>query len=209
VKTARDALIDCLSRDIQDKKVLDAVARVPREEFVPEELRHLAYENIPLSIGFGQTISQPLIVALMTQYLELKGSEKVLEVGTGSGYQAAILAELAGRVVSVERIPELEIGARNTLEKLGYHNIAVHSAGKIIGWPEESPYDAILVTAGAPCIPPVLVKQLVPGGRLVAPVGSRWQQELVKFIRQQDGDRVEKLGGCCFVPLIGEDAWSE
>ncbi len=209
MKTSRDVLIEGLSREIQDKKVLEAVSHVPREAFVPEELRHLAYENIPLDIGFGQTISQPLIVALMTQYLELKGSEKVLEVGTGSGYQTAILAELAGWVVSVERIPELEIRARQTLENLGYRNIAVRSAGKTLGCPEEAPYDVIMVTAGAPCLPRDLVEQLVPGGRLVAPVGSRWQQELTRLTRQQDGDRVEKLGGCYFVPLIGGGAWSE
>jgi protein-L-isoaspartate(D-aspartate) O-methyltransferase len=176
---------------------------------VSEELRHLAYENIPLGIGFGQTISQPLIVALMTQCLELEGNEKVLEVGTGSGYQTAILAELAGQVVSVERIPELEIRARQTLENLGYHNIAVRPAGKALGCPEEAPYDVIMVTAGAPCLPRGFVEQLVPGGRLVAPVGPRWQQELTRLTRQQDGDRVEKLGGCYFVPLIGKGAWSE
>jgi protein-L-isoaspartate(D-aspartate) O-methyltransferase len=164
---------------------------------------------MPLGIGFGQTISQPFIVALMTQALGLKGEEKVLELGTGSGYQAAILAELAKWVVSVERIQQLAESARRILEELGYKNIEIHVAEKDLGWPAEAPYDAIMVTAGAPCVPNPLVKQLNLGGRLVIPVGSRWEQDLVRITRRKKRNLIESLGGCRFVPLIGKGAREE
>ena len=206
---ARADLIQQLSWEVQDKRVLEAMTCVPREAFVLPEYYYAAYENRPLSIGFGQTISQPFIVALMIQALELGGSEKVLELGTGSGYEAAILAELVQRVVTVECIPELAESAKRVLEKLGYASIEVHIAGKTLGWPEESPYEAIIVSAGAPSIPQVLLDQLSWGGRLIIPVGSRWQQELIKVTKQRRGNKLENLGGCYFVPLIGEGAWEE
>ena len=206
---ARRSLIDRLSLEIYDKRVLEAMQRVPREAFVPEDKYHAAYEDRPLSIGFGQTISQPYIVALMVQALELKSEDKVLELGTGSGYEAAILAELARQVITVERISELAERARRVLEKLGYSNIKVYLAGKKLGWPDEAPYNAIIVSAGAPNIPQILLDQLSFGGRLVIPVGSRWQQDLLKVTKRRSGNKVENLGGCYFVPLIGEGAWEK
>ena len=206
---ARTRLIKHLSWEIADKRVVEAMSRVPREAFVPEEHYYAAYDDRPLSIGFGQTISQPFIVALMIQALELKGDEKVLELGTGSGYEAAILAELARRVVTTELIAELVESAHQALQKLGYSNIEVHLAEKTLGWLEEAPYDAIIVSAGAPSIPQILLGQLAWGGRLVIPVGSRWQQELMKVTKLKEGNRTENLGACYFVPLIGEDAWEE
>jgi protein-L-isoaspartate(D-aspartate) O-methyltransferase len=205
----RANLIEYLSREIRDKRVLEAMAQVPREAFVPQESYHLAYEDKPLGIGFGQTVSQPFIVALMIQALELKGDEKVLELGTGRGYQAAILAKLAKHVVTTERIPELAEAAKQILERLGYSNVEVHIASRTLGWPEEAPYNAIIISAGAPCVPQVLLEQLCLGGRLVAPVGSRWQQELIKVTKRRKRNKVENLGGCYFVPLIGEGAWEE
>jgi protein-L-isoaspartate(D-aspartate) O-methyltransferase len=183
--------------------------RVPREAFVPPEQYDTAYDDRPLSIGFGQTISQPFIVALMVQALKLDGHEQVLELGTGSGYEAAILAELARKVVTVECVPELAESARQVLDRLGYSNIEVHIAGKTLGWPATAPYDAIIVSAGAPGVPQVLVDQLAWDGRLVIPVGSRWQQDLLKVTKMRKGNRIENLGGCYFVPLIGEGAWGK
>lgn len=206
---ARDNLIAKLSLEISDKRVLEAMRRVPREAFVPQDQYYAAYEDRPLSIGFGQTISQPYIVALMVQALELKGGDKVLELGAGSGYEAAILAELAGEVVTVERISELVEGAKRALEKLGYSNVKVHLASRELGWSDEAPYGAIIVSAGAPTIPQILLNQLSFGGRLVIPVGSRWQQDLLKVTKRRKGNKVENLGGCYFVPLIGEGAWEE
>ena len=206
---ARARLIEHLSTEIKDERVLTAMSRVPRERFVPPEEWHLAYEDRPLSIGLDQTISQPFIIALMTQALELTGSEKVLEIGTGSGYQAAILAELARLVITVERLPALAEGAKQVLDSLGYTNIVVHLAKGTLGWPEEAPYDAIIATAGAPTIPPDLVAQLAIGGRMVIPVGSRYVQELYKVTRQIKKTTVQNLGGCHFVSLIGKDAWEE
>ena len=206
---ARDNLIAKLSLEISDKRVLEAMRRVPREAFVPQDQYYAAYEDRPLSIGFGQTISQPYIVALMVQALELKGGDKVLELGAGSGYEAAILAELAREVVTVERISELVEGAKRALEKLGYSNVKVHLASRELGWSDEEPYDAIIVSAGAPTIPQILLNQLSFGGRLVIPVGSRWQQDLLKVTKRRKGNKVENLGGCYFVPLIGEGAWEE
>ena len=183
--------------------------RVPREAFVPRKSYLDAYDDRPLSIGFGQTISQPFIVALMLQALALEGKEKVLELGTGSGYEAAVLAELVSRVVTVEVVPELAESAARILRELGYSNVEVHIAGKILGWPEEAPYAAIIVSAGAPSIPQVLLEQLAWEGRLVIPAGSRWQQELIKVTKYRKGNKIENLGGCYFVPLIGEDAWEK
>jgi len=209
LEKAKAELIKHLGWEIADKRVVEAMKRVPREAFVPQEYYHAAYEDRPLSIGFGQTISQPFIVALMIQALELKGDEKVLELGTGSGYEAAVLAELANQVVTVEIIPELAESAKLVLEKLGYSNVEVHVAGKTLGWLEDAPYDAIIVSAGAPSIPQILLGQLSWGGRLVIPVGSHWQQELMKISKDKEGNKVENLGACYFVPLIGEGAWKE
>jgi len=209
LEQARQNLLKYLDHEIADNRVVDAMRRVPREAFVSQEQYHAAYEDRPLSIGFGQTISQPFIVALMVQALELRGDEKVLELGTGSGYEAAILAELAQKVVTVECIPELAESAKQVLDKLGYSNIEVHVAGTTLGWPEVAPYDAIIVSAGAPTVPQVLVEQLAWNGRLVIPVGSRWQQELLRVTKLRKGNNIENLGGCYFVPLIGEGAWEE
>jgi len=209
LERTRQSLLNSLDREIADNRVIDAMRRVPREVFVPQEQYHAAYDDRPLSIGFGQTISQPFIVALMVQALELRGDEKVLELGTGSGYEAAILAELAQKVVTVECIPELAEAARQVLDKLDYSNIEVHVAGRTLGWPEGAPYDAIIVSAGAPTVPQVLLEQLTWNGRLVIPVGSRWQQELLRVTKLRKGNEIENLGGCYFVPLIGEGAWEE
>jgi len=204
---ARAELIKYISSEIKDKRVLAAMSRIPREKFVPPESRHLAYEDTPLPIGWEQTISQPYIIALMTQELELTGSEKVLELGTGSGYQTAILAELAKKVITVERIAALAESARKVLDSLGYTNIEIHLAEENLGWRQGAPYNAIMVTAGAPEIPGELLNQLVVGGRMVIPVGSRYVQELCKVVKQKDRNQVQKLGGCRFVALIGKDAW--
>jgi protein-L-isoaspartate(D-aspartate) O-methyltransferase len=206
-ETARAEMIQQLETEIRDKRVLAAMACIPREQFVPKESRNLAYEDGPLPIGCEQTISQPYIIALMTETLELKGNEKVLEVGTGSGYQTAILAELAEKVISVERVPELAESARKTLANMGYKNIEIHIAEDTLGWQIEAPYDAIMVTAGAPDIPDDLVAQLAIGGRMVIPAGSRYVQELYKVTRQKDKYKTQKLGGCRFVSLIGKGAW--
>lgn len=206
---ARARLIEHLSFEIRDKRVLDVMAKVPREIFVPVASRHLAYEDEPLSIGLGQTISQPFIIALMTQALELSGTEKVLEVGTGSGYQAAILAGLSKTVVTVERLPALAEAAKAIIDSLGYKNIEVHLAEETLGWQKQAPYQAIIVTAAAPRVPNDLLAQLAIGGRLVIPVGSRYLQELCKITRAVKNTKVENLGGCHFVPLIGKGCWEE
>lgn len=209
---ARADLIAHLRQEIKDERVLQAMAQVPRELFVPPESQAYAYEDRPLPIGLGQTISQPFIIALMTSALELRGEEKVLEVGTGSGYQAAILAQLCRRVITVERLKALADKACQTLAELGYTNIDVHLVGESVGWPGEAPFDAILVTAAAPFVPRALVDQLEMGGRLVIPVGSRYEQELMKLTRKEKKGRkevVESLGLCRFVPLIGEGGWEE
>ncbi len=202
-------MLNHLDWEIQDKRVIDAVKRVPREKFVLPEYYDAAYDDRPLSIGLGQTISQPFMVSLMLQALELNGNEKVLEVGTGSGYVAALLSELGKRVVTVECIGELAKSSSLLLRKLGYQNVEVHHAVDTLGWLDEAPYDAIIVSAGAPSVPKALSGQLAWGGRLVIPVGSRWEQRLLKISRNKDGDVIEDLGGCFFVPLIGKDAWEE
>ncbi len=208
-EAARARLVEHLSLEIGDARVLAAMSRIPRERFVPPQSRHLAYEDMPLPIGLDQTISQPFIIALMTEALEFTGEEKVLEVGTGSGYQAAILAELARLVITTERLPALAETARNILSELGYTNIEVRLAEETLGWRREAPYDAIMVTAGAPRVPADLLAQLKVGGRLVVPVGSRYVQELYRITRRRGKNTVQNLGGCRFVPLIGKDAWEE
>ena len=209
VERARDRLLRKLSGQISDKRVLDAIAAVPRERFVRQADRHVAYEDIALSIPAGQTISQPTIVAIMLQEMELRRFDRVLEIGTGSGYQAAILGELAREVVTVERVPELADSARLLLTRLGYTNIIVEEAGVALGSPGDAPFDAIVVSAAAPRIPRTLLQQLEIGGRLVIPVGSLREQSLIKAVRTMDGVVTRALGACRFVPLIGREAWSE
>ncbi len=208
-EAARARLVEHLSTEIRDERVLAAMARIPRERFVPPHSQQSAYEDRPLPIGLDQTISQPYIIALMTEALKLSGSEKVLEVGTGSGYQAAILAELARTVITVERLSTLAEAARKILDNLGYTNVEVHLAEETLGWQREAPYDAIMVTAGAPKVPADLLAQLVIDGRLVIPVGSRYVQELYKITKRRKRNVVENLGGCRFVSLIGKDVWKE
>lgn len=194
---------------ITDPRVLDAMGAVPREAFVTARDEPSAYDERPLPIGEGQTISQPLIVATMTQALELTGGERVLEVGTGSGYQAAVLRQIVARVISVERLPGLAESARRRLASLGIDGVEVHVADGSLGWPGAGPYDAIVVTAGGPEIPPALLDQLAPGGRLVMPVGRRAVQHLLRARRSRSGElTVEDLGAVSFVPLIGEQGWS-
>jgi len=202
-------MVSQLRNRIPDDRVLSAMSKVPRHLFVPPEKLALAYDDTPLPIGSGQTISQPYIVALMTSALELKNGEKVLEIGTGSGYQAAILAELAGQVITVERLPDMAARARSLLKTLGYDNVSIRVAGEELGWKNDAPYDAILVAAAAPEVPESLVDQLKAGGRMVIPVGSRHQQELLKVIKTDDAVEVHRLGGCRFVSLIGREAWEE
>ncbi len=208
-EAARAGLIEHLKTEIRDERVLAAMGSIPRERFVPPQSQHLAYEDGPLPIGLGQTISQPFIIALMTEALELTGKEKVLEVGTGSGYQAAILAELARLVITIERLPSLAETAKKVLDSLGYTNIEVHLAEETVGWPSGAPYDAIMVTAAAPRVPTDLLTQLANGGRLVVPVGSRHVQELYKITRRGKKNEVRHLGGCRFVSLIGKGGWEE
>jgi protein-L-isoaspartate(D-aspartate) O-methyltransferase len=198
------------SRGVRDERVLRAMEKIPRHLFIDEGLIDQAYNDNPLPIGEKQTISQPYIVALMTEALELKGREKVLELGTGSGYQAAILAELADRVFTVERIASLAQKARKLLESLNYYNVVIRVGDGTYGWREESPFDAIAVSAGSPSIPRMLVEQLAIGGRLVIPVGGRYSQSLIKLTRlseNPDDVKEEDLGGCRFVDLIGEYGW--
>ena len=194
---------------IHDPLVLKAMEKVPRETFVPADLRESAYGDNPLPIGENQTISQPYIVALMTEALELKGPEKVLEIGTGSGYQATVLAEIAREVYTVERVASLSEKAEQILGSLGYANIHFKILNGTLGWPEHSPYDAIMVTAGAPEIPESLIEQLGEGGRLVIPVGDRLGQDLLKIRKTKSKTVREDLGAVRFVNLIGEYGWKE
>ncbi|MCS3920682.1 protein-L-isoaspartate(D-aspartate) O-methyltransferase [Candidatus Fervidibacter sacchari] len=194
-------------RGIKDERVLQAFLKVPRHKFVrPQDMWH-AYEDYPLAIGYGQTISQPYMVAIMTELLELKGHERVLEIGTGSGYQAAILAELAKEVFTIERIPELAKKAEKVLRELGYNNVKVIIGDGSKGLPEFAPYDGIIVTAAAPKLPQPLLEQLKDGGRLVIPVGSRKLQDLLRITRIGNEFKTENFGPCLFVPLIGEEGW--
>ena len=203
----REMMEDLASR-IKDRRVLDVFARTPREAFVPLVPREFVYKDHPLPIGFEQTISQPYIVALMLQALSLKGSETVLEIGTGSGYQTALLAQLSARVVSVERVPELARDARQRLEQLGFTNVRVESVETQLGYPELAPYHAIVVSAAAPRVPDALMEQLAIGGKMVLPVGSREEQDLKLIEKRKRGKpKVKTLALCRFVPLIGDGAW--
>ncbi len=200
-----------IERGIRDERVLAAMRKVPREQFVPEIERDFAYSDGPLPIGAGQTISQPYIVALMTEALHLKGGERVLEIGTGSGYAAAILAEIAAEVFTVERMKELADRAAEVLAGQGYANTHVRHGDGTLGWAEHAPYDAIVVTAGGPKVPENLTQQLAVGGRLVMPVGtSQSYQRLVQVVRRSP-DRFDRtdLGGVRFVALVGEEGWQE
>jgi len=197
-------------RGVSDQRVLKAMQKIPRHLFVDEGLIDQAYNDNPLPIERRQTISQPYIVALMSEAMALTGREKVLEIGTGSGYQTAILAELAERVFSIERIAVLATAARRVLDVLKDYNVAIRVGDGTYGWREESPFEAIMVTAGAPRIPRLLIEQLAVGGRLVVPVGSRNSQALLKLTRMSEDPedlKQEDLGGCRFVDLIGEHGW--
>jgi protein-L-isoaspartate(D-aspartate) O-methyltransferase len=207
---ARKRMVDIqvIGRGIQDRRVIDAMLKIPRHLFVEEAMAAQAYNDNPLPIGERQTISQPYMVALMSELLELKGKERVLEIGTGSGYQAAVLAVLADRVYTMERIRPLAMRARKVLDSLGLLNVNIKVDDGTCGWEEEAPFDAIIVTAGAPEIPEALVKQLAPGGRLVLPVGNQISQTLIKVLKGQDGAlSVEESIGCRFVKLIGKHGW--
>jgi len=195
------------ARGIQDQRVLAAMRKVPRHLFVEEALQDQAYSDHPLPIGDKQTISQPYMVALMTEALALTGKEKVLEIGTGSGYQTAILAECAAKVFSIERIRSLAIRARKLLLDLGYFNVEIKFSDGTVGWNDESPFDAIMVTAGAPDIPQPLIDQLKVGGRMAIPVGDANIQDLIRITKTEDGTKKEDFGGCRFVKLIGKHGW--
>ncbi|MCG8589731.1 MAG: protein-L-isoaspartate(D-aspartate) O-methyltransferase [Proteobacteria bacterium] len=207
---ARARLAERLTRlGVTDPRVLQALSDVPRHQLIPEALRDRAYADTPLPIGDGQTISAPSVVALMTQALELRGGESVLEVGTGSGYQAAVLSRLAERVVSVERIPRLASAARRRLDELRVANALVYLGDGTEGRPADGPFDAIVVTAGGPEVPPPLLEQLAPGGRLVGPFGQRGTQQLLRVRRGADGVLSrEVIGQCSFVDLIGTHGWA-
>ena len=207
---ARERLVERLvQQGVTDPRVLEAFAAVPRHQLIPEALRERAYADLALPIGAGQTISAPGIVAAMTQALELRGEETVLEVGTGSGYQAAVLAQLAERVVSIERLPRLAADARRSLDGLGVTNVVVHLGDGTSGRACDAPFDAIVVTAGGPDVPQPLLDQLAPAGRLVGPFGTREEQSLVR-VRRTGSERFERevLGRCRFVDLVGTHGWA-
>lgn len=204
---ARQLIDQLAERGITDQRVLDALERIPRPEFVPAELRDRAWEDTALPISHGQTISQPYIVGWMSALLRLSGTETVLEVGTGSGYQTAILALLAGHVVTIERIPALSDIARERLKGLGIQNVSYVVGDGTLGSPEDSPFDGILVTAGAPDVPAPLYRQLRAGGRMVIPVGTESEQQMQLIIKTPTGPQIRILGGCRFVPLIGDAGW--
>ena len=210
-RLAREKMVknQLIPRGIIDPGVLYAMGEVPRDRFVEEALVGEAYNDHPLPIGNKQTISQPYIVALMTEALELTGKEKTLEIGTGSGYQTAILAELSRKVYTVERIRALLVKARQTLQELEYNNILFKAFDGTLGWKEHEPYDAIIVTAGSPKIPQPLLDQLSDGGRLVIPVGNRYSQELIKVTNKKGKYIKDNLGGCRFVDLVGAHGWQE
>ena len=207
----RDRMVreQLVPRGISDKRVLRSFRGVERHEFVPPDLRGGAYEDHPLPLGEGQTISQPYMVALMTQCLALKGGERVLEIGTGSGYQTAILATLSKEVFSVERVKGLAKKAESTLARLGYDNIRIKVDDGTLGWRENAPYEAIIVTAGSPKIPETYIAQLETGGRLVIPVGTAFSQILTLVEKKPDGAVISELCGCVFVPLVGKEGWKE
>jgi len=206
----RNRMVDeqLIPRGIKDPRVLSAMRRVPRHIFVGEAALEHAYGDHAIAIGEGQTISQPYMVGVMTEALDLHGDERVLEVGTGSGYQAAVLAELVMHVYSIERIAELAVRARRLLDGLGYQNVSIKVFNGTLGWKEESPFDRIIVTAGAPEVPAALVEQLAEGGRLIIPVGDRYSQMLTR-VGKKAGEIIKtELFPCVFVPLIGEHGWA-
>lgn len=196
-----------VNRGITDRRVLEVMSAIPRHLFVEEAFVDSAYGDFPVGIGEGQTISQPFIVALMTEALELKGREKVLEIGTGCGYQTAILASLVSQVYTVERMKALALKARRILKESGYKNIVLRVGDGTDGWPEKAPFDAILVAAGSPAIPQPLINQLAEGGRLVIPIGTEEEQVLVRATRRSGRIVKEELGSCRFVPLVGKFGW--
>ena len=198
-----------VGRGVKDERVLAAMRKVPRQEFLPEAIRGMAYADNALPIGEGQTMSQPYMVALMSELLELTGAERVLEIGTGSGYQAAVLAGLCEKVYTVERVKSLAEKARATLDRLGYKNVAIKVYDGTYGWKEMAPFDAVMVTAGAPEIPAPLVEQLKNGGRMVIPVGERYGQSLLKVSKTAEGTVTQRSIPCVFVPLIGNHGWKE
>ncbi|MBD3367884.1 MAG: protein-L-isoaspartate(D-aspartate) O-methyltransferase [Candidatus Eisenbacteria bacterium] len=205
----RDHMVETqlIPRGINDPRVLEAFRSVPRHAFVPPALEGSAYGDHALPIGDGQTISQPFMVALMTQALDLSGDERVLEIGTGSGYQTAILSEVAGQVFSIERVPALAERARRMLEELGAANVAIRVGDGTIGWKEFEPFDRIMVTAGAPEIPSSLIEQLADPGRMVIPVGSQGLQDLKVVTKDRGAVEMQSAGGCVFVPLLGREGW--
>lgn len=206
----REALLETLRQEgVRDQRVLQAIKGVPREQFIDPGLHAHAFDNIALPIEHGQSISQPLMVAMMTQALALTGSEAVLEIGTGSGYQTAVLACCARTVISLERWPRLAERAARLLGALRYSNVEIHVADGTLGWPPAAPYDAIIVTAASPAVPAPLAQQLRLGGRLVIPVGQADQQDLLLLTKTVKGLEQQKLGVCAFVPLIGAAAWRE
>jgi protein-L-isoaspartate(D-aspartate) O-methyltransferase len=197
------------NRGVHSPRVIHAMQSVERHLFVPSEHKSRAYADEPLPIGEGQTISQPFMVAAMADALSLDGHERVLEIGAGSGYQAAVISLLAREVIAVEAQPQLAASARERLARLGYHNVRVEEGDGSLGWPPSAPYDAILVTAAAPAVPPPLLKQLAEGGRLVIPVGSADQQELFRIIKREGATTQQSLYACRFVPLLGRHGWRE
>ncbi len=210
LETQRQQMISALQEaGIHDARVLAAIERVPREHFVTEAQHEQAYANHPLPIDMGQTISQPLMVAVMTQALQLSGTERVLEIGTGSGYQTAILCRLAGVVYSVERYQRLALLAAHHLASMGITNVSIFAGDGSLGWPEAAPYDRILVTAAAPGVPEQLLTQLAPHGMLIIPVGSHEKQDLLQILNTPRGLQSRSLGGCVFVPLVGQAAWHD
>jgi protein-L-isoaspartate(D-aspartate) O-methyltransferase len=210
-RLARERMVknQLVPRGITDQGVLRVMEKIQRHLFVEEALSGEAYNDHPLPIGHKQTISQPYIVALMTQALELTGREKTLEIGTGSGYQTAILAELSEMVYTIERIRPLLEKSRELLEDMGYANIRFKAFDGTLGWQEHAPYDAIMVTAGAPRIPKPLLDQLRDGGRMVIPIGNRYSQDLIKMTKRKDICREQNLGGCRFVDLVGVHGWKQ
>jgi len=210
-KLARERMVknQLIARGIKDERVLQAMGKIPRHLFIEEALAGEAYNDHPVPIGEKQTISQPFIVALMTEALELKGTENTLEIGTGSGYQTAILAELSSRVYTIERIKSLLVHARKLLTQLGYDNILFKAFDGTLGWNQYAPFDAIMVTAGSPHIPQPLINQLADNGRLIIPIGDKYTQELVKVTKKGEDLKHENMGGCRFVNLIGVHGWSD
>lgn len=208
---ARRTMVDeqLAARGIRDLRILNAFLEVPRHRFVEEYLKYKAYDDYPLSIGYGQTISQPYMVAIMTEALAPQPKDRILEIGTGSGYQAAVLSRLCSTVYSIERISALASRARKTLDDLGYFNIHIRIGDGTLGLLQDAPYDGIIVTAGAPHVPEALIEQLREDGRLLIPVGDQSIQDLKRYTKTREGVREESLGGCRFVKLIGKNGWTD